>query len=89
MRSAWQMSALDEVPEVLVRFGRFRSAVSIAVVEDDGIVRIEGRSDRRPRETVIVGRRDQIDFVVRLERALSDVHRLLANDAISKFTMNL
>jgi hypothetical protein len=56
MITAYQTS-LDEhlAPEVLVRFGRVRKSLSVAIIEDDQGVRIEARVGRRLVERVRVG----------------------------------
>jgi hypothetical protein len=55
MITAWQLSALDEVPERLVRFGRVRMAVSIAVIEDGDGLRVEARCGRKLVERIRLG----------------------------------
>jgi hypothetical protein len=56
MITAWQTS-LDEqlAPELLVRFGRVRKSLSVAIIEDDQGLRVEARVGRRLVERVRVG----------------------------------
>ena len=56
MITAWQTTLDDEIaPETLVRFGRVRSAITIAVIEDDRGLRVEARLGRRLVERIAVG----------------------------------
>jgi len=70
MITAWQLSALDSVPERLVRFGRLRRAISVAVIEDDCGYRIEARFGHRLIARLDVGTRDA-GFEERLSTALA------------------
>jgi len=47
MISAWQTSALENVPERLVRFGKSRRSVTISITADARGIVVEARLDRR------------------------------------------
>ena len=56
MITATQTTLDSEIaPEVLVRFGRVRSAITVAVIEDDRGLRVEARCGRRIVERIVVG----------------------------------
>lgn len=55
MITAWQLSALDDVPERLIRFGRIRTSLSVLVIEDDEGLRVEARCGRKRVECIRIG----------------------------------
>jgi hypothetical protein len=71
MISAWQAPLGDLAEERLVRFGRIRRVISVAVVEDDRGVRVEARCGRKLVTRIDVGVRDQDRLRDAIERAHS------------------
>ncbi len=70
MITAWQRPLGDLAEERLVRFGRLRHAISIAVREDDRGYRVEARFGHRLITRIDVGARDE-GFDQRLSNALA------------------
>lgn len=69
MISAWQTPLGDLAEERLVKFGRIRHAISVAVVEDDRGLRVEARCGRRLVARIDVGARDDERLRDAIERA--------------------
>ena len=70
MITAWQRPLGDLAEERLVRFGRLRRAVSVAVIEDDHGYRVEGRFGHRLITRIDIGDRNE-GFDSRLRQALA------------------
>jgi hypothetical protein len=85
MVTAWQTSALDDVPERLVRFGRIRAAASVAIVEDDRGVVVEVRFGRRLLERIVVGARDDANLARRLVDAITRAQGIATNVMVTTF----
>jgi hypothetical protein len=79
------MSALDDVPERLLRFRRVRAAASIVLVEDDRGVFLEARLGRRLLQRTTVGARDGAVFGTELYRALEGAQTLLGRELTASF----
>ena len=79
MITAIQTTALPEmIPERLVRFGRLRRSLSIAVVEDDRGTRVEARVGRRLVHRIDLGSADAPGYRERLTEAVAKTARAAA-----------
>jgi hypothetical protein len=65
MITAWQTSALENVPERLVKFGRGRRSVTITITEDASGIVVEARLDRRIVVRIACSREDVTTTVAR------------------------
>ncbi|MHB8704009.1 MAG: hypothetical protein ACYC8W_07735 [Candidatus Tyrphobacter sp.] len=76
MTTAWQTSALPNVPEVLVKFGKVRHAISVAVVETSTGFVVEARLGRKIIERKKIGY-DAASLALAIERTLHDAAHVM------------